>query len=185
IFPMTPSRHPIQELWVDRFIPNDTLLQSEQNTSLQKVMVLSGANYSGKSVYLKQVALITFMAHIGSFVPASYATIGLTDRIFTRIQTSETISQASLGEILFLVQSAFSYDLQQLLQAINYSTSHSLVIIDEFGKGTASSDGIGLFCAVVEEFVSKGNQCPKVIASTHFHGKSPSSKPQFSILNKL
>ncbi|KAL0080660.1 muts domain V-domain-containing protein [Phycomyces blakesleeanus] len=166
------GRHPIQELWVDRFIPNDTRLRqasfsAEQQSTIDqdgvgpgKVMVLSGANYSGKSVYLKQVALITFMAHIGSFVPASHATIGLTDRIFTRIQTSETISQ---------VQSAFSYDLQQLLQAITYSTSHSLVIIDEFGKGTSSSDGIGLFCAVLEEFLSKKARCPKVIASTHFH----------------
>ncbi|OAD77986.1 hypothetical protein PHYBLDRAFT_68514 [Phycomyces blakesleeanus NRRL 1555(-)] len=173
---MMIGKHPIQELWVDRFIPNDTRLRqasfsAEQQSTIDqdgvgpgKVMVLSGANYSGKSVYLKQVALITFMAHIGSFVPASHATIGLTDRIFTRIQTSETISQARLQ-----VQSAFSYDLQQLLQAITYSTSHSLVIIDEFGKGTSSSDGIGLFCAVLEEFLSKKARCPKVIASTHFH----------------
>ncbi|KAI7866087.1 DNA mismatch repair protein MutS [Spinellus fusiger] len=178
------GRHPIQELCVNTFIPNDTSLSSDDSlenkasffsnvsTSSKRttsanhdkrqenVMILSGANFSGKSVYLKQVALITYMAHIGSFVPAFKATIGLSDRLFTRIQTSETISQ---------VQSAFASDLQQLLQAIRYCTPRSLIIIDEFGKGTATTDGASLFCAVLEYFLSKPNQCPKIVASTHFH----------------
>lgn len=94
------------------------------------MLVLTGPNYSGKSVYLKQVAIIVYMAHIGCFVPADAATIGLTDKILTRISTRETVSK---------MQSAFMIDLQQITLAINLATHRSLVIIDEFGKGTDSS----------------------------------------------
>ncbi|CAG8445606.1 11405_t:CDS:10, partial [Scutellospora calospora] len=152
------GRHPLQELCVNVFVANDTKLVggrgvldeddkmyedslTSENDTYNSVMLLSGANYSGKSVYLKQVALITYMTHIGSFVPAESATIGLTDKIFTRIQTKETI------------QSAFMIDLQQISIALRNSTSRSLLIFDEFGKGTGST----------------GRDCPKVIAATHFH----------------
>lgn len=127
---------------------------------LNSVQVVTGANFSGKSVYLKQIALIVYMAHIGSFVPASQAEIGITDKLFTRIKTTETVSQP---------QSAFAFDLQQLQRALNNSTNHSLIIIDEFGKGTDSCDGAALFCAVIGYYLSKGDQCPKIVASTHFH----------------
>ncbi|KAF9983143.1 MutS protein msh5 [Mortierella antarctica] len=103
------------------------------------IFILSGANSSGKSVYLKQVALITFMAHIGSFVPADSAVVGLTDKILTRMQTRETI------------QSAFMTDLQQVTLALRMATKRSLVALDEFGKGTTANDR------------------PKVLATTHFH----------------
>ncbi|CAJ0900151.1 4391_t:CDS:10 [Entrophospora sp. SA101] len=98
------------------------------------------------------------MAHIGSFVPAESAIIGLTDKIFTRIQTRETISK---------IQSAFMIDLQQVSFALRNSTSKSLLIIDEFGKGTGST--AGLFCGVIEHLLKRGHNCPKVIAATHFH----------------
>ena len=94
------------------------------------MLIMTGPNYSGKSVYLKQIALIVYMAHIGCFVPAERAIIGLTDKILTRIATRETVSKA---------QSAFMIDLQQVSSAINLATSRSLLIIDEFGKGTDSS----------------------------------------------
>ena len=99
------------------------------------LLLMTGPNYSGKSVYLKQVALIVYMAHIGCFVPADRAIIGLTDKILTRIATRETVSK---------VQSAFMIDLQQISSAIKLATHRSLLIIDEFGKGT---DAAGMFSA--------------------------------------
>lgn len=126
------------------------------------MLVLTGPNYSGKSVYLKQVALIVFMAHVGSFVPAMSAKIGLTDKILSRITTRETVSRS---------QSAFMIDLQQVALALNSATRRSLLIIDEFGKGTDASDGAGLACAVMEYLLSLGVERPKVIGATHFHGK--------------
>ena len=94
------------------------------------MLMMTGPNNSGKSVYLKQIALIVYMAHVGCFVPADRATIGLTDKILTRIATRETVSR---------FQSAFMIDLQQVALAITQASHRSLVIIDEFGKGTESS----------------------------------------------
>ena len=94
------------------------------------MLILTGPNYSGKSVYLKQVALIVYMAHVGCFVPAEKATIGITDKILTRVATRETVSK---------IQSAFMIDLQQIASAIRIATPRSLVVIDEFGKGTESN----------------------------------------------
>ena len=93
------------------------------------MLIMTGPNYSGKSVYLKTVALIVYLAHIGSFVPANKATVGITDKILTRISTRETVSKA---------QSAFMIDLQQISSAIQLATRRTLLIIDEFGKGTNS-----------------------------------------------
>ncbi|KAI9254676.1 putative ATP binding protein [Sporodiniella umbellata] len=160
------GRHPLQEISMSQFIPNDTHLkggegfESSENETLCSIQVVTGANFSGKSVYLKQVALIVYMAHIGSFVPAKDATIGITDKLFIRAQTSETISKH---------QSAFVYDLQQLKKALLNSTCQSLIVIDEFGKGTENTDGAALFSSILGYFLSKGTQCPKVLSSTHFH----------------
>ncbi|KAL3420742.1 MutS domain V [Phlyctema vagabunda] len=124
------------------------------------MLVMTGPNYSGKSVYLKQMALIVYLAHIGSYVPAQTAVVGLTDRIFTRIATRESVSRN---------QSAFMIDLQQVALAIGSSTRRSLIIIDEFGKGTNAADGAGLACALFEYLLGLGCDRPKVIAATHFH----------------
>lgn len=94
------------------------------------MLIMTGPNYSGKSVFLKQTALIVYAAHVGCFVPAAEATIGLTDKILTRIATRETVSKA---------HSTFMIDLQQIASATTLATNRSLVIIDEFGKGTDSS----------------------------------------------
>ena len=175
--------HILQEQTVPSFVPNDTFIvggemhngsetdrqctSDPQYSSVNteggpSMLVLTGPNYSGKSVYLKQVALIVFMAHVGSFVPAVSAKIGLTDKILSRVTTRETVSRA---------QSAFMIDLQQISLALNLATPRSLLIIDEFGKGTDACDGAGLACAVMEYLLSLGNKKPKVIGATHFHGK--------------
>ncbi|ORZ15062.1 DNA mismatch repair protein MutS [Absidia repens] len=134
--------------------------QPDQHQQLNRVLLLTGANFSGKSVYLKQIGLIVYMVHIGSFVPAERVVIGLVDKIFTSIQTAESVSTA---------HSAFGYDLMQISQSIRYATEKSLVIIDEFGKGTNAVDGASLFAAVLNEYILRGNKCPKVVATTHFH----------------
>ncbi|KAF2173327.1 hypothetical protein M409DRAFT_62859 [Zasmidium cellare ATCC 36951] len=174
------GRHILQELTVDAFVPNDTRLfgglgeeDALHHTSESaatpngpgeregpSMVLLTGPNYSGKSVYLKQVAIIVFMAHIGSFVPAESARIGLTDKIMTRIATRESVSR---------MQSAFMTDLQQASMALNLATRRSLIIIDEFGKGTESYDGAGLAAAVFEHLLARGPECPKVLGATHFH----------------
>jgi DNA mismatch repair protein MSH5 len=162
---------------VSSFVPNDTELvggpgesNSRHNASSShdgandsaSMLVLTGPNYSGKSVYLKQVALIVFMAHVGCFVPAESAEIGLTDKILSRVTTRESVSRS---------QSTFMIDLQQMSLGLSLATRRSLLIIDEFGKGTESSGGAGLACAVMEHLLSLGSERPKGLISTHFFGK--------------
>ncbi|RYP27731.1 hypothetical protein DL767_007568 [Monosporascus sp. MG133] len=172
------GRHPLQELVVPSFIANDCRLSggtSEADQNLRSeaessgagdfqeypsTLVLTGPNHSGKSVYIKQVALIVYLAHIGCFVPAERARIGLTDRILTRIATRESVSRN---------ESAFSIDLRQVAFAMNFATRRSLVLVDEFGKGTNSSDGAGLVTALLGHFSTLGPNRPKVLAATHFH----------------
>ncbi|EFW16551.1 DNA mismatch repair protein Msh5 [Coccidioides posadasii str. Silveira] len=175
------GRHILHEATVSSYVPNDTFLVGGKGTERYQsptddpkysgdsqasdctgpsMLLLTGPNYSGKSVYLKQVALIIYMAHIGSFVPAKTATIGVTDKILTRITSRETVSKT---------QSTFAIDLQQISFAVANSTNRSLIIIDEFGKGTESADGVGLACALFEYFLDLGDERPKVIGATHFH----------------
>ncbi len=172
------GRHPLQELVVPSFIANDCLLaggadetdqnlQSEAESSVlhdpvkyPSTLILTGPNHSGKSVYIKQVALIVYLAHIGCFVPAEQARIGVTDRILTRIATRESVARN---------ESAFAIDLRQVGFAMNFATRRSLILVDEFGKGTNSSDGAGLVTALLSHFSSLGPDRPKVLAVTHFH----------------
>ncbi|KAI9001871.1 muts domain V-domain-containing protein [Hyaloraphidium curvatum] len=152
------ARHPLSEIVAETFVRNDVKFNEPGGGT--RVLMLSGANCSGKSTYLKQIALIVFMAHIGSFVPADSAVVGFTDRILARIQTRETVSKHA---------SAFMLDLVQANQALLFATPRSLVLLDEFGKGTATADGIALLCGIVEHFVDQGAACPKVAVATHFH----------------
>lgn len=175
------GRHALQELTVPAYIPNgcrisggssnedadeESLLSHRRSGSVHtsienpSMLIMTGPNYSGKSVYLKQNALIVYMAHIGSYVPADRAIIGLTDKILTRIATRESISRD---------QSAFMIDLQQISLMVTLCTRRSLIVIDEFGKGTNASDGAGLCCGVLEYFLSLDIERPKVLAATHFH----------------
>ncbi|KAI1005835.1 hypothetical protein K3495_g2390 [Podosphaera aphanis] len=174
------GRHPLQELSVPAYISNGCFLKGgtgegqeeggdlilsqdemiDRNGEAPSMLIMTGPNYSGKSVYVKQNALIVYMAHIGSFVPAENATIGLTDKILTRISTRESVSRN---------QSAFLIDLQQICLALTLTTRRTLIIIDEFGKGTNASDGAGLCCGVFEYLLGLGPERPKVLGVTHFH----------------
>lgn len=176
------GRHPLQELTVPSYVANDCLVcggrgnEDETENDLEQsalasnsaqesiespsMLIMTGPNYSGKSVYLKQNALIVYLAHIGSFVPAEHATIGLTDKILTRIATRETVSRS---------QSAFMIDLQQVALSMTLATRRSLIVIDEFGKGTNAVDGAGLACGVFEYLLNLGVERPKVLGATHFH----------------
>lgn len=126
--------------------------------SIGRCLVFTGPNQSGKSVYLKQVALIVYLAHIGSFVPAEAAVIGLTDQILTRLSAHESVCKH---------ESAFAIDLGQLLRLIQHSTSRSLLVIDEFGKGTNPDDGSGLLAACISHFQSMSSKAPRCLLATH------------------
>ncbi|KAG0150073.1 hypothetical protein CROQUDRAFT_668766 [Cronartium quercuum f. sp. fusiforme G11] len=164
------GRHPLVEACVESYISNDTILvggqglkddePSAEEPSYRSMVVITGANFSGKSVYLKQVALIVILAQIGSYVPASGAQIGIHDAIFTRVTTTESSSRNA---------SAFMIDLQQVSFMLRNCTQRSLLLIDEFGKGTDPIDGQALFCSLVQHLIKRGRRCPKTILSTHFH----------------
>ncbi|XP_011012093.1 PREDICTED: DNA mismatch repair protein MSH5 isoform X2 [Populus euphratica] len=145
------GRHVLQEMTVDTFIPNDTKILHDE-----RIIIITGPNYSGKSIYIKQVALIVFLSHIGSFVPADAATVGLTDRIFC----------ATGSKLMTAEQSTFMIDLHQVGLMLRQTTSRSLCLLDEFGKGTLTEDGIGLLGGTVNYFVACDDP-PKVLMSTH------------------
>ncbi|KAI4560772.1 hypothetical protein MJG53_017401 [Ovis ammon polii x Ovis aries] len=150
------GRHPLMELCARTFVPNS----AECGRDIGRVKVITGPNSSGKSIYLKQVGLITFMALVGSFVPAEEAEIGAVDAIFTRIHSCESIS---------LGLSTFMIDLnQQVAKAVNNATERSLVLVDEFGKGTNTVDGLALLAAVIRHWLALGPTCPHVFVATNF-----------------
>ena len=150
------GRHPVVETLVDKgsYVPNDTLLDSADN----RTMVITGPNMAGKSTYMRQVALIVLMAHIGCFVPADSAEIALTDRIFTRIGASDDLSGG---------QSTFMVEMIEVATILNYATSSSLLILDEIGRGTSTFDGLSIAWAVLE-YITK-NVKAKTLFATHFH----------------
>jgi len=155
---ITDGRHPVieQHLGVDEtYIANDILL----DPSTQQVIILTGPNMSGKSALLRQTAIITLMAHMGSFVPAAAANIPLTDKIFTRVGASDNLSG---GESTFMVE------MNETASIINNMSARSLILLDEIGRGTATYDGISIAWSMVE-FIHNSAFKPKTLFATHYH----------------
>lgn len=150
------GRHPLLE--IDKhFAPNDTTMSFEDKDI---VTILNSPNASGKSVYLRQVALIAFMTHIGCYVPATSATISILNGIHSKICSSEAV---------FLGKSAFLYDLQQTALLLRTSGKNSLIVLDEFGKGTELDAGRALLQSCIEGIIECYDMAPFTIISTHFH----------------
>ena len=154
------GRHPLQETSLNNFIANDTDMGSQGG----RVHFLTGPNSSGKSVYMKQVGLIVFLAHLGCFVPASSASIPVLDRINTRITTTESVSTG---------MSSFMCDINQLTFSLTHLRTRSLLLVDEFGKGTAAKDGASLLAATVSILADLDQAAPFSIFSSHFHSVPP------------
>ena len=153
------GRHPLIEQ-IDptvRFISNDTFLDSVE----QQIMIITGPNMAGKSTYLRQVALITLMAQMGSFVPADKVSLGITDRIFSRVGAQDHLLKG---------QSTFMVEMNETANILNNATPESLIILDEIGRGTSTFDGISIAWAIVE-FLHKADQGggPKTLFATHYH----------------
>jgi DNA mismatch repair protein MutS len=152
------GRHPIveQSIGSDNFIPNDTYLRNRDN----QLIILTGPNMSGKSTYLRQVALIILLAQIGSFVPADSANVGIVDRIFTRIGAQEDLAAG---------QSTFMVEMTEAANILNNATPRSFIILDEIGRGTSTYDGLSIAWAVAEFIHNHPKLGAKTLFATHYH----------------
>ncbi len=150
------GRHPVVEKWMSdgQFITNDTYLDNAEN----EIAIITGPNMAGKSTYMRQVAIITLLSQIGSFVPASSAKVGVVDRIFTRVGASDDLSQG---------QSTFMVEMIEVANILNHATSKSLLILDEIGRGTSTFDGLSIAWAVIEHLHKKIKA--KTLFATHYH----------------
>lgn len=152
------GRHPVVEGMPlkEAFVPNDISLDQEKN----QLLIITGPNMAGKSTFMRQVALITLMAQIGSFVPAESARIGVVDRIFTRVGASDNLAK---GESTFMVE------MNETANILRHATSKSLVILDEIGRGTSTFDGVSIAWAVAEYLHDTPGVAPKTLFATHYH----------------
>jgi DNA mismatch repair protein MutS len=151
------GRHPVVEQFQETsFVPNNTLL----NQTDHQLLLITGPNMAGKSVYMRQVALITLMAHIGSFVPARKAAISLVDRIFVRSGASDSIGRGLSTFMVEMVETAY---------ILNHATRDSLIIMDEIGRGTSTYDGISIAWAIAEFLVTHPEHAAKTLFATHYH----------------
>ena len=149
------GRHPVVEQLIGRqnFVSNDTTLTSSDN-----IMVITGPNMAGKSTYMRQIALIAIMAHVGCFVPCNSCKMPIIDRIFTRIGASDDLSVG---------QSTFMVEMVEVATILNNATHNSLLILDEIGRGTSTFDGLSIAWAVME-YIAK-NIGAKTLFATHYH----------------
>ena len=152
------GRHPVIEKMLPSgsFVQNDTFLDNDKN----RLGIITGPNMAGKSTYMRQVALITLMAQCGSFVPAQSATIGVVDKIFTRVGASDDLSMG---------QSTFMVEMMEVATILKEATQKSLIILDEIGRGTSTYDGLSIAWAVAEYIANKENCGAKTLFATHYH----------------
>ncbi len=158
IIEIKDGRHPVIEKMLPSgsFIANDTYMDKDEN----RLSIITGPNMAGKSTYMRQVALITLMAQIGSFVPASSAHIGIVDKIFTRVGASDDLSMG---------QSTFMVEMMEVASILKEATNNSLVILDEIGRGTSTYDGLSIAWAVAEYIANKETCGAKTVFATHYH----------------
>ncbi|NLC87366.1 MAG: DNA mismatch repair protein MutS [Clostridiaceae bacterium] len=158
IIDIKDGRHPVIEkmLSAGSFVQNDTYLDKQDS----RLAIITGPNMAGKSTYMRQVALITLMAQVGSFVPASSARIGVVDKIFTRVGASDDLSMG---------QSTFMVEMMEVANILKNATSNSLVILDEIGRGTSTYDGLSIAWAVSEYIADKEKSGAKTLFATHYH----------------
>ena len=156
------GRHPVVERMLQArpgagsFVPNDTRLAG----SGEQIALLTGPNMAGKSTYIRQVALIALLAHLGCWVPATKARIGLVDRIFCRVGASDELSRGN---------STFMVEMNETANILNNATARSLVVLDEIGRGTSTYDGISIAWAVAEHLHGEGSAGPRTLFATHYH----------------
>ena len=152
------GRHPVVEIMQPnmQFVPNDAYLDNQEN----RFMLISGPNMAGKSTYMRQVALITFMGHLGCFVPCLSADIPVCDRLFTRVGASDDLSAG---------QSTFMLEMTEVATILKHATKNSLIILDEIGRGTSTFDGLSIAWAVTEYIANAENIGAKTLFATHYH----------------
>lgn len=152
------ARHPVVEKMLPSgsFVPNDTMLDQQSD----RVVLLTGPNMSGKSTYMRQVALCVIMAQMGSFVPAARATVGLVDRVFTRIGASDDVGGG---------QSTFMVEMTEMAEIIHEASDRSLLILDEIGRGTSTFDGLAIAWAIIEQVANPGVLGARTLFATHYH----------------
>ncbi|NLX48827.1 MAG: DNA mismatch repair protein MutS [Methanospirillum sp.] len=151
------GRHPVvEQQTTEPFVPNDTVL----DTGSEQLLIITGANMAGKSTYMRAVALITVMAQCGFFVPADHATVGVVDRVFTRVGAFDDLASG---------QSTFMVEMLELANILVHATPRSLVVLDEIGRGTSTLDGYAIARAVLEFLHGKGKAGPRTLFATHFH----------------
>ncbi len=150
------GRHPVVERTLPGFVPNDTSMDCQEN----QFLLLTGPNMAGKSTYMRQTALIVIMAQTGSFVPASYASVGIVDRIFTRVGAFDDLASG---------QSTFMVEMVELANILNNATPKSLILLDEIGRGTSTYDGYSIAKAVVEFIHNKDRVGVRSLFATHYH----------------
>ena len=158
IIQIKDGRHPVVEKVIehDMFIPNDTYLDNGKNC----ISIITGPNMAGKSTYMRQSALIVLMAQIGSFVPAAKASIGIVDRIFTRVGASDDLASG---------QSTFMVEMNEVANILRNATSNSLLILDEIGRGTSTFDGLSIAWSVIEFISNTKILGAKTLFATHYH----------------
>lgn len=152
------GRHPIVELQpgAERFVPNDTQVDG----SAQQIILITGPNMAGKSTYIRQVAILAIMAHLGSYVPAEAMHVGLIDRVFTRVGAGDDLARG---------RSTFMVEMQETANILNNATPRSLIVLDEIGRGTSTFDGISIAWSVVEYLHNRLDRKARTLFATHYH----------------
>ncbi|MEE8478608.1 MAG: DNA mismatch repair protein MutS, partial [Candidatus Neomarinimicrobiota bacterium] len=153
------GRHPVVEKLMpatERFVPNDLRINARKN----QIQLITGPNMAGKSTYLRQIGLLVVMAQIGSFIPAKSAKIGIVDKLFTRVGASDNLAG---GESTFLVE------MNEAANILNNATTHSLILLDEIGRGTATYDGLSLAWSIIEYLHNNPKVTARTLFATHYH----------------